>query len=476
VLYHWHEFGRAAVAPARAAADLCRLLLHPCNPLAHTPGGRGTVAVCEMFELLTRRYRRPSFGITCTTVDGRPTAVCEEVVWQTPFCRLLHFRRAVARRDPRLLVVAPLSGHFATVLRGTVEALLPEHDVYVTDWQDAREVPLSAGRFDLDDCIDTIADVLRWLGGRMHVLAVCQPCVPVLAATALMEADGDPRVPATLVLAGGPIDARINRTLVNMLVEARGTDWFRRNVITTVPAAYAGHGRAVYPGFLQLSGFMSMNLGRHMRAPAAMFAQLVRVDGDFAAEQRAVYDEYLAMMDLTAEFYLQTLDTVFVSHLLPRALMKTRGRRVDLAAIRRPALLTIEGENDDVTGRGQCRVAQTLCGNVPESRKLQIESPGAGHYDIFNGARFRTLIAPRIAHFLRAATAGNDHVPMTHAAARQPSCTSAADPAALAVALTTHRPSARQGPRVATLHTTSGAAARRDGAPLAERLRGGAAG
>ena len=262
-----------------------------------------------------------------------------------------------------------MSGHFATLLRGTVETFLPDHDVYITDWQDARDMPLSAGRFDLDDYIDMMADMFRFFGGDVHVFAVCQPSVPVLAATALMEADGDPCVPLSLIMAGGPIDTRINPTVVNTLAEERGTDWFRRNVITNVPWSSPGRGRQVYPGFLQLSGFMTMNLDRHMQAHKDMFQHLVRGDGNSAEKHREFYDEYLAVMDLTAEFYLQTVDTVFVQHLMPRGLMTHRGRPVDLAAITRPALMTIEGEKDDITGTGQCSAAHDLCVNVAAERQ-----------------------------------------------------------------------------------------------------------
>jgi poly(3-hydroxybutyrate) depolymerase len=330
--------------------------------------------------------------------------VSEEVVWRTPFCRLVHFKREMDRgraaQDPRLLLVAPMSGHFATLLRGTVETFLPRHEVYITDWQDAREVPLSAGSFDLDDYIDTMISMFRFFGGDVHVFAVCQPSVPVLAAAAVMEADGDPAVPLSLILAGGPVDTRVNQTVVNTLAEKRGTDWFRRNVITNVPWPSRGRGRLVYPGFLQLSGFMTMNLDRHMQAHKEMFLHLVRGDGDSAEKHREFYDEYLAVMDLTAEFYLQTVDTVFVQHLMPRGLMTHRGRPVDLAAIRRP-LMTVEGEKDDITGTGQCRAALELCVNVPSASKLHFECPKVGHYGLFNGSRFRAEIAPRITRFMR---------------------------------------------------------------------------
>jgi poly(3-hydroxybutyrate) depolymerase len=406
VLYDWYELTCAALRPARMAAHAGRLFFNPLNPWTHTPLGRNALAACEVFERATRRYRKPAFGITHTLVDRAPVRVSEEVVWQHPFCRLVHFKRDIdprrAAADPRLLLVAPMSGHFATLLRGTVETFLPDHEVYITDWEDARGVPLSEGRFDLDDYIDVMADIFRHLAGDVHVFAVCQPSVPVLAATALMEADGDPNVPLSLVLAGGPVDTRINPTVVNTLAEERGTEWFRRNVITHVPWDRPGRGRRVYPGFLQLSGFMTMNLDRHMQAHKDMFLHLVRGDGDSAEKHRAFYDEYLAVMDLTAEFYLQTVDTVFVRHMMPHGQMTHRGRPVDLAAIHRPALMTVEGEKDDITGTGQCRAAHALCTGIPSERRAHFECPRVGHYGIFNGKRFRSEIAPRMAKFIRA--------------------------------------------------------------------------
>ena len=308
-----------------------------------------------------------------------------------------------AADNPRLLLVAPMSGHFATLLRGTVETFLPDHDVYITDWQDARDMPLSAGRFDLDDYIDMMADMFRFFGGDVHVFAVCQPSVPVLAAAALMEADGDPCVPLSLILAGGPIDTRINPTVVNKLAEERGTDWFRRNVITNVPWPSPGRGRQVYPGFLQLSGFMTMNLDRHMQAHKDMFQHLVRGDGDSAEKHREFYDEYLAVMDLTAEFYLQTVDTVFVQHLMPRGLMTHRGRTVDLAAIKPPGADDGRGrEGRHHRHRPMPRRTRSVRRMLQRTTRSHFECPKVGHYGVFNGARFRSEIAPRMAKFMRA--------------------------------------------------------------------------
>lgn len=406
MLYHWYELSHAAVRPARVAANAGQLFFNnPFNPLTHTGFGRHAAAACEVFERTTRRYGKPDFRIHETTVDGRTVGVHENVVWERPFCRLIHMARELPQQrraqDPRVLLVAPMSGHFATLLRGTVETLLPNHEVYITDWQDARNVPMVAGDFDLDDYVDYMRDMFRYFGGDVHVFAICQPSVPVMAAVALMEEDDDPSVPLSMILAGGPIDTRVSPTIVNKLAEERGTDWFRHNVITSVPWPRLGFGRNVYPGFLQLTGFMTMNLDRHMKAHKDHFYHLVRGDGDSAEKHREFYDEYLAVMDLTAEFYLQTVDTVFVRHTLAKGEMLHRGRKVDPSAIRRVALMTIEGEMDDITGVGQCAAAHDLCVNIPADYKLHFVCPKVGHYGIFNGSRFRSEIAPRVARFMR---------------------------------------------------------------------------
>jgi poly(3-hydroxybutyrate) depolymerase len=281
-----------------------------------------------------------------------------------------------------------------------VEAFLPNHDVYITDWADARTVPVSEGRFDLDDYIDYLVGIFHKLRGHCHVVAVCQPAVPVLAAVARMEKDGDPYAPLSMTLMGGPIDTRINPTAVNKLAEERGTAWFRHHVITKVPFPHPGVLRDVYPGFLQLHGFVSMNLDRHLDAHKQLFFHLVQGDGDSAQKHREFYDEYLAVMDLTAEFYLQTVDVVFVKHALPKGQMTHRGQEIDPAAIRNVALLTVEGEKDDISGIGQTKAAHALCINIPEDRKTHYLAPGVGHYGVFNGSRFRSEIAPRIADFV----------------------------------------------------------------------------
>jgi poly(3-hydroxybutyrate) depolymerase len=358
----------------------------------------------ELFERSTRRYHKPEWGIDSTTVGGERVAVNIKSVWQRPFCRLLHFERAFVRPprrpQPKLLIVAPMSGHYPTLLRGTVETFLPNHDVYITEWIDARMVPLAEGRFDLDTYIDYIISMLHALGGDVHVIAVCQPSVPVMAAVALMEADNDPDVPHSMVLMGGPIDTRINPNAVNDLAERRGLNWFRNHVITKVPFPHPGMMRDVYPGFLQLHGFMSMNLDRHIEAHHNLFLHLVKGDGDSAQKHREFYDEYLAVMDLAAEFYLQTVDTVFIRHALPKGQMMHRDRRVDPAAIERVALMTVEGENDDISSVGQTEAAHALCVNIPDENKVHYLQPSVGHYGVFNGSRFRAEIAPRIADFV----------------------------------------------------------------------------
>src|SRR5262245_1820708 len=404
-MYWMWELSHAAVNPARAVADATRLYYrNPLYPLSATPYGQSMPAAAAVFERSTRRYGRPEWEIHDTTVGGEHVPVHITPVWERPFCRLLRFERSIGhmphRPQPRLLIVAPMSGHYATLLRGTVEAFLPNHAVYVTDWVEARMVPLSQGTFDLDDYIDYVVSILHFLGGDTHVIAVCQPSVPVLAAVASMEAAGDPNVPHSMVLMGGPIDTRINPTEVNLLAARRGIDWFRRNVITKVPFPNPGFMRDVYPGFLQLTGFVSMNLDRHMEAHRNLFLNLVKGDGDSAQKHREFYDEYLAVMDLCAEFYLQTVDTVFVRHDLPQGRMTHRGVRIDPGKIRRVALMTVEGENDDISGVGQTEAAHRLCVNIPADRKTHWLQPNVGHYGVFNGSRFRAEIAPRIADFV----------------------------------------------------------------------------
>ena len=402
--YYWYEMQHAALGPFRAAADATRLFYqNPGNPLTHTTFGKSMAAGAEMFERVTRRYGKPEWQLQPVIIGGERVAIHPQVVWERPFCKLVHFERALPDSQyphPKVLMVAPMSGHYATLLRGTVEAFLPKHDVYVTDWVDARMVPLAEGPFDLDDYIDYVISILHYLGGDTHVIAVCQPSVPVLAAVSLMEAQNDPYAPLSMVLMGGPIDTRVNPTAVNILAEQRGIDWFRRHVITQVPFPNPGMLRNVYPGFLQIGGFMSMNLDRHLGAHHDMFMHLVRGDGDSAQKHREFYDEYLAVMDLAAEFYLQTVETVFVKHALPKGEMMHRRTRVDPGKIRHTALLTVEGEKDDISGVGQTEAAHRLCTGIPDERKAHYLQLGVGHYGVFNGSRFRAEIAPRIADFM----------------------------------------------------------------------------
>jgi poly(3-hydroxybutyrate) depolymerase len=403
MLYHMHEWQRATWLPARLMAE-ATLQLHrnPFFPLSYSRYGRSVAATCELFERTTRRHGKPVFGLDETRIDGKAVAVTEEIVHRRDFCDLIHFRRESSRQDPKVLLVAPMSGHFATLLRGTVQALLPDHEVYITDWLNASEVPTRLGGFDLDDYVDYIIEFLKFLGSDTHVIAVCQPSVPVLAAVAMMSAGGDPAVPRTMTLMGGPIDTRRNPTKVNEFAENHSIEWFERNMISTVPAAYPGFMRRVLPGFVQLGGFMGMNLDRHIGAHISMFEHLVEGDGESAAAHRRFYDEYMAVMDMTAEYFLQTVRRVFRDHDLPRGEFHWRGHRVDPAAITKTALLTVEGEFDDISGPGQTVATHDLCTNIPADRQAHHLQKGVGHYGIFNGRRWRNDILPVISDFIRA--------------------------------------------------------------------------
>jgi poly(3-hydroxybutyrate) depolymerase len=406
--YEMHEMAHLAWAPVRAVSDVARTWLeNPVNPLSYTAAGRNLVASAKIFERSTRRYDKPAFDLATTAVDGKIVPIIERVVWERPFCKLLRFEKQFATApEPRqkLLIVAPMSGHYATLLRGTVEAFLPFYDVYITDWADARTIPLASGRFDLDDYIDYLIAICETLskehdGEIVHTIGVCQPAVPLIAAIALMEARQCPHVPASMTLMGGAIDARRSPTKVNLLAQERGSAWFERNCICNVPFGYPGAGREVYPGFLQLTGFMAMNIDRHVIANLEFFDHLVAGDGDSARKHSEFYDEYRAVMDLPAEFYLQTVDTVFVKHALPKGEMNHRGTPVDLAAIQRVGLLTVEGENDDISGIGQTLAAQELCRGIPRSMKANYLQNKVGHFGVFNGSRFRNEIVPRVREF-----------------------------------------------------------------------------
>ncbi len=405
MFYQFYEMNHAAMMPLRASADMMRQVFNnPVNPLSNTAFGRSLDAGFEVFERLTRRYGKPQFELSETVIGGRSVGVSEEIVWSLPFCNLIHFKRDLPvsqTPDQKVLLVAPMSGHYATLLRGTVEALLPSADLYITDWLDARTVALTDGRFDLDDYIEYLIDMIHHIGEGVHVVAVCQPSVPVLAAVSLMEADEDTCAPASMTLMGGPIDTRINPTAVNEMAKGKPIEWFRDNVIMHVPWPQPGFGRAVYPGFLQLTGFMSMNLDKHMTAHKDFYMNLVKNDGETAEKHREFYDEYLAVMDLTAEFYLQTVETVFIEHALPKGTMLHRGRAVDPSSVKRTALFTVEGENDDISGVGQTKAAHDLCSNIPPEKREHYMQPDVGHYGVFNGSRFRRDIVPRMLDFIR---------------------------------------------------------------------------
>ena len=406
------------LTPARLGAEVTRMLYqHPWNPLSYTQMGRTLAANAELFERVTRRFGEPVFGLPETKIDGRKVAVVEEILHKKPFCSLLHFKRLTRRKDPKVLIVAPMSGHFATLLRGTVEALLPHHDVYITDWIDARQVPLGAGRFNLDDYIAYVMEFLEKLGPPVHLIAVCQPAVPVFAAAALMEAAGDPNAPASMTLMGGPIDPRVSKTQVTELAEQRPLSWFENTVVTEVPHYYPGAYRKVYPGFVQLGGFMSMNLDRHVGSHMKFYQHLVTGDGESADAHRKFYDEYLSVMDISADFYLQTVETVFQKHALPKGEMSWKSPRsgkiypVDPLKIRKTALLTVEGEKDDISAHGQTTAAHVLCRNLPAGRQYHHFQESVGHYGIFNGSRWRTQIMPRIRHFIRQFDKSGDPLP-----------------------------------------------------------------
>jgi len=406
MLYQLHEWQRAMLTPLSALADAgAQLFSNPYSPLAYTPMSRQVAAGYELITRLGKDYEKPAWNLPATEIDGQTVAISEEIAAERPFCRLVHFHRegaaAAARKDPRILLVAPLSGHHATLLRDTVRALLPAHDVYVTDWVDARMVPLSAGPFHLNDYVRYVQEFLQVLGPDTHVISVCQPTVPVLAAVALMAGRNDPCQPRSMVMMGGPIDPRRSPTQVNNLAMTKPYSWFETQLIHRVPARYPGAGRLVYPGFLQHAGFVAMNPDRHVQSHYEFYQNLVRGDDEDAESHRRFYDEYNAVLDMSAEFYLDTIKMVFQEFQLPRGLWEVDGEKVRPAAIKDVALLTIEGELDDISGAGQTRAAQDLCSGIPAARKAHYTAPNCGHYGIFSGRRWRQTIAPRIAAFIR---------------------------------------------------------------------------
>lgn len=408
--YRLYEMQHAALQPMRAFADATRLFhSNPYNPLSDTAYGRTISAYCELFERSTRRYSKPEFGLKETIIDGEVVAINEVTVWSKPFCNLIHFERELTHKgvrkgkgtDPIIVLVAPMSGHYATLLRGTVEALLPFAEVYITDWIDARTVPLSEGDFGLDDYIDYLIDIADVVGPLANMVAVCQPSVPVMAAAAVMAADKNPNRPASMTLMGGPIDTRVNPTAVNTMAEDKDISWFEQSVVMPVPWPHPGFMRKVYPGFLQLGGFMSMNLDRHMIAHKDFFMHLVDGDGDSAEKHREFYDEYNAVMDLDAKFYLDTVDAVFIKHDLPNGNLTHHNKKVKPQDITDIALFTVEGEKDDISGVGQTEAAHFICAGLDKKLRQHYVQPNVGHYGVFNGSRFRKEIAPRIIKFAR---------------------------------------------------------------------------
>jgi poly(3-hydroxybutyrate) depolymerase len=407
MLYDAYEVQRSLLAGASKLAGLgAGWLNNPANPLGYSAMGPLVAASLKVFADAAAPHGKPAFGIDSVHIRGKDVPVHEEILLRKPFGQLKHFYREGHDKGPRLLIVAPMSGHYATLLRGTVQRLLPSFDVYITDWRDAKLVPLSEGHFDLDDYVDYLIEYLELIGKktgeRPHLLAVCQPAVPAFAATALMGADKNPYRPKSLTMMGGPIDTREAPTAVNTLATERPFGWFEQNVIATVPMIYPGAGRKVYPGFLQLAGFMTMNLGSHLISHWEMFKHLVEGDEESAAATQRFYDEYRSVCDMTAEFYLQTVDVVFQQHLLPKGEMEHRGRTVDPAAIRDTALLAIEGERDDISGIGQTKAALDIATKLPKAKKQYFLAEDVGHYGIFNGRKWREKIAPVVEKFIAA--------------------------------------------------------------------------
>ena len=407
MLYQFHELNRTLLSPLVQWAEASsKLFSNPNSPLAHTPFAQRLAAGYELMYRLGKDYEKPAFGIASTTLEnGAQVAVLEEVAEERPFCRLLHFRKdasgeKAADRQSTVLLVAPLSGHHATLLRETVRELLPYHDVYITDWTDARMVPLSEGPFHLHDYIYYVQDFIRKLGPDVHVVSVCQPTVPVLAAISLMASANDPMLPKSMIMMGGPIDPRKSPTEVNDLATNKPFSWFENNVIYSVPPNYPGHGRKVYPGFLQHAGFVAMNPRRHAKSHWDFYMHLREGDNESAEVHRKFYDEYNAVLDMPAEYYLETIKTVFQDFELPRGTWKVEGKPVRPQDIQSVALFTIEGELDDISGSGQTEAAQGLCSGIPAAKKRHLTAPGCGHYGIFSGRRWRELIRPAITAFI----------------------------------------------------------------------------
>ncbi|MBK67439.1 MAG: poly(3-hydroxybutyrate) depolymerase [Rickettsiales bacterium] len=402
MLYHLHDLNYAALTPLRLGAEtIMHMSKNPFFPFAHSPWGKSMAAGSELIHRMTKRYGKPEFGLPTTKIGDKEVEVIEETIMKKAFCDLIHFKRTVKRKDPKLLIVAPVSGHYATLLRGTVKALLPNHEVYITDWKDARMVPLSEGVFGLDDYIQYVIDFINKLGSDVHVMAVCQPAVPVLAAVAYMAQTNHKKQPLSMTLMGGPIDARVADTEVTRLAAERPLSWFENNVVATVPVYYPGAFRRVYPGFLQLTGFMQMNLERHVNQHIKLFEHLVTGDGDSAEAHKKFYDEYLAVMDLPAKFYLETVEHVFQKFSLPKGEYVFKGETLDLKQIKKTAILAVEGELDDISAVGQTKAVIDLCSGVPKDKREYHLQDSVGHYGIFNGRRWRGYIMPRVRDFIR---------------------------------------------------------------------------
>jgi poly(3-hydroxybutyrate) depolymerase len=408
MLYQLHEMQRSFLTPLMQWADASsKLFSNPVSPFAHTPFSQRIAAGYELMYRLGKDYEKPAFGIESTSVDGATVGIIERTIVTKPFAKLLHFKKDLSDRalealkQPKVLLVAPLSGHHATLLRDTVRGLLPDHEVYITDWTDARMVPLSDGPFHLDDYIYYVQDFIRLLGPDVHVISVCQPTVPVLAAISLMASANDPKLPKTMTMMGGPIDPRKSPTAVNDLATEKPFSWFENTVIYAVPGNYPGFGRKVYPGFLQHAGFIAMNPGRHAQSHREFYQHLVRGDDDSAESHRQFYDEYNAVLDMPAEYYLDTIKTVFQEFRLPRGTWEVGGHLVRPQDIKTVALFTVEGELDDISGAGQTQAAHELCSGIPADMKHEFFADKCGHYGIFSGRRWREIICPKIGEFIR---------------------------------------------------------------------------
>ena len=409
MLYQLHEMNRTLLSPLIQWAEASsKLFTSPVSLLAHSPFSQRIAAGYELMFRLGKQYEKPEFGITTIEVDGISVDITEEIVINKPFCSLRHFRKDLSGttlskvKHPKVLLVAPLSGHHSTLLRDTVRGLLPNHDVYITDWTDARMVPLDKGAFHLHDYIYYVQDFIRHLSPDLHVISVCQPTVPVLAAISLMASDGEATMPKSMVMMGGPIDPRKSPTQVNDLATDKPFSWFENTVIYSVPSNHPGVGRKVYPGFLQHAGFVAMNPRRHAESHWEFYLHLRRGDNESAEEHRKFYDEYNAVLDMPAEYYLETIQTVFQEFRLPTGTWEVEGKLVRPQDITNVALFTIEGELDDISGSGQTRAAHELCKHIPKEMKHHYTAPQCGHYGIFSGRRWREMIVPQITEFIRA--------------------------------------------------------------------------